>query len=48
MRRSPASCRPSVSRSPCPSWVGCITNISEREFPTGTPSQLTDSVGCPV
>jgi hypothetical protein len=36
MRRSLALCRPSVRRSPCLFWVGCITNISAREFPTGT------------
>ena len=35
-------CRPtaaesaSVSRWPCQFWAACTTNISEREFPTGT------------
>ena len=35
-RRSPAPSRPSGRRWPCQFWVGCTTNISEREFPTGT------------
>jgi hypothetical protein len=34
--RSPAPSRPSVRRWPCPSWADYTTNISEREFPTGT------------
>jgi hypothetical protein len=33
MRRSPALSRPSVVRWP---WADCTTNISEREFSTGT------------
>jgi hypothetical protein len=36
MRRSLAPCRPSVRRSPCLFWVGCIIDISERKFPTRT------------
>jgi transposase InsO family protein len=35
-RQSPAPCRPSVRRWPCLYWVGRTTNISERDFPTGT------------
>jgi hypothetical protein len=27
-----------VKRWPCQFWAGCTTNISEREFPTGTPT----------
>src|SRR5262249_1335070 len=30
-----ARTRPSVRRLQCPSWVGCTTKISDREFPQG-------------
>src|SRR5262249_46414771 len=35
-RLSPVRSRPSVGRWPCQYWAGYTTNISEREFPTGT------------
>jgi hypothetical protein len=38
-RLSPVPSRLSVRRWPCQFWADCTTNISEREFPTGT--------GCP-
>jgi hypothetical protein len=37
MRRSRAPSRLSARRWPCLSWAASITNMSEREFPTGTP-----------
>ena len=41
----PAPSRASVRRWPCQFWVACTTNISEREFPTGTaiPAKPLDS-----
>src|SRR6266568_3149163 len=36
--RADVPSRPLVTRWPCPSWAGCTTNISELEFPTGTPA----------
>src|SRR5262245_905900 len=35
-RLSPVLSRPAVGRWPCQYWAGYTTNISEREFPTGT------------
>jgi hypothetical protein len=43
-RRSRAPFRPSVKRWPCPSWVGSTIDVSEREFPTGTPGELGSAI----
>jgi hypothetical protein len=45
-RRSPAPSRPSVRRWSCQFWAGCTTNISEREFPTGTNTSPHTASNC--
>src|SRR5262249_43542851 len=42
-RRSRVPSRPSVTCWRCQFWADCTTNISEREFPTGTPDEAPRS-----
>jgi hypothetical protein len=44
-RRSPVASRLSVARWRSQFWAGCITNISEHKFPTGT-TPATDAAEC--